>query len=126
MHIESQAVHKLRIFSRLWSLLSIAFVLTMFIGEGLSGEGPMPTAVEWVGLALFPGGVFVGLVLGWRREGLGGAIAVLSLIAFYVWEYAYSGDLAGGPFFLLVAAPGFLFLLCWRLTRHNQAQPRPA
>lgn len=46
MQIESRTVHKLRIFARVWSLLSIAFVRTMFIGEALSGEGTGPTAVE--------------------------------------------------------------------------------
>lgn len=126
MRVASQTVNKLRIFARIWSLLSIAFVLTMFMGAALSGEGGSPTAVEWLGLAFFPGGVLIGLVLGWWREGPGGAVAALSLLAFYAWEYANSGSLAGGPYFFLVATPGFLFLLCWWLTHHDEARVRPA
>lgn len=106
-------IRTVRLIAKIWSLLSIVFVLTIFIGEALSENGPMPSAQEWVGLAFFPIGVMIGLVLAWRWEGIGGLIAVLSLIAFYIWDFARRGSLAGGPYFLLVAAPGFLFLICW-------------
>jgi hypothetical protein len=103
--MNTKLVKRLRLTAKIWSILSIGFVLLFVIGEGLSGEGPMPTASEWVGLAFFPIGVVVGLALAWWREGIGGALAVLSLIAFYVWDLVRSGDLPGGPFFLLVVAP---------------------
>lgn len=106
--------------ARIWSLASIVFVLIFLFGEGLSRHGAMPTATEWIGLALWPGGVAVGLVVAWFRKGLGGAIAIGSLIAFYVWNLLERGTFARGPYFLLVAAPGILFLLSSLLSRPRQ------
>lgn len=110
-----------RSIARIWSLLSIGFVLMFVVGETVGKQGLMPTPVEWVALAFFPTGVVIGLIVAWWREGLGGGIAIFSLLAFYAWEFAYSGDLAGGPFFFLVAAPGLLFLIYWWLSRRASA-----
>jgi hypothetical protein len=97
--------------ARIWSLASIVFVLVFLFGEVFSGHGAKPTAAEWIGLALFPGGVVVGLVVAWFREGIGGIIATGCLIGFYGWNLLDSGRFPTGPYFLLVAAPGILFLL---------------
>jgi len=114
----------LRRIAQMWSLLSIAFVLLFVIGELFNPSGPAPTPAEWVGLAFFPIGVVVGLVLAWRWEGIGGGTAVLSLLAFYTWEFICRGDFPGGPFFLLVAAPGFLFLIYWARSRRDHKNRR--
>ena len=111
--------------ARIWSLASIAFVLAFLFGEGLSAHGAKPTATEWIGLALWPASVVVGLVVAWFRKGLGGAIAVGSLIAFYVWNLLERATFPRGPYFLLVAAPGILFLLSSLLSQSRQ-QMRPA
>jgi len=106
--------------ARIWSLASIVFVLVFLFGEGLSGHGAEPTAAEWIGLALWPGGVVVGLAVAWFRNGLGGAIATGFLIGFYVWNLLERGSFPRGPYFLLVAAPGILFLLSSLLSRPPQ------
>lgn len=111
-------------FARIWSLASIAFVLLFLFGDALNGNGARPTAAEWVGLALWPGGVVVGLVLAWFRNGLGGAVAIGSLIAFYVWYLLERGTFPRGPYFFLVAAPGILFLLSSLLSRPTQQMRR--
>jgi hypothetical protein len=98
--------------ARIWSILSIALVLVFVVGEVAGGgHGPKPTAQEWLGIALWPIGVGIGLVLAWRREALGGAIAVACLVAFYAWNLFLSGHLPRGPIFSVVAAPGALFLM---------------
>ena len=97
--------------ARIWSALSLLFLLAMFIGEGL-GSG------SWVGLnrheiilmLFFPLGISLGMLLAWWREGLGGAFTLASLAAFYGVHYLFSGWFPGGPWFLIVAAPGFVFL----------------
>ena len=111
--------------ARIWSLASIAFILIILFGEGLSGHGARPTTTEWIGLALWPAGVTLGLIVAWFRKGLGGVIAVGSLIAFYVWNLLERGTFPRGPYFVLVAAPGILFLLSSLLSRPRQ-QMRPA
>lgn len=122
---ETLASKALNWIARIWSLAGIAFVLVFLFGEGFSGHGVRPTAVEWIGLALWPGCVAVGLVVAWFRKGLGGAVAIGSLVAFYVWNLLERGTLPRGPYFLLVAAPGVLFLLLSLLSRPPQ-ETRPA
>jgi len=79
---------------------------------------PFPSALrDLVGLLLFPVLTGVGLVVAWWREGLGGAITVGSLIAFYIWLGVMDGRLPRGPWFALVAAPGLLFLVVWAMVR---------
>ncbi|MDQ5845755.1 MAG: hypothetical protein M3539_10730 [Acidobacteriota bacterium] len=97
--------------ARIWSVASILFVLAFIFGDLFSGSGVRPTAAEWLGLVLWPGGVIVGLIVAWFRKGLGGAITIGSLIAFYVWNFLERGTFPRGPYFALVAAPGILFLL---------------
>ena len=106
--------------ARIWSLASIVFVLVFLFGEGLSGPGAKPTAAEWIGLALWPGGVCVGLVFSWFREGIGGIVTTGCLIAFYGWNLLERGRFPTGPYFLLVAAPGILFLLSSLLSQKPQ------
>ena len=61
--------------------------------------------------------LFAGFLVAWRREGIGGAISVLSLLGFYLWHIAVAGRLPHGPFFLLLAAPGALFIVTWLLSQ---------
>jgi len=104
----------LRWTGRVWSLASLAFLLTFILGHlfgnGDNGE-PAPNGQEWIGLAFFPVGVLLGLVVAWWKEAIGGGVAVGSLAAFYLWHLSVSGDFPGGPYFALIAAPGAVFLL---------------
>ncbi len=102
------------------SILSILAVFVFAVGEAKGGNGPRPTAQEWVGLALWPIGVGVGLVVAWFREKLGGILVLGCLMAFYVWNLLHSGHLPRGPFFLLMAATGLLFLIAGFLSHRNE------
>jgi len=62
------------------------------------------------------------MILAWWREGLGGGITVGSLVAFYILHTATAGSLPRGPWWLVLAVPGFLFLWCWKRSR-NLAVP---
>jgi hypothetical protein len=83
-------------------------------------RGVSPTALEWLGIAFFPGGVIVGMLLAWWKELLGGAITVASLLGFYAWHLSVSGKLSAGPWFIILAAPGLLFLVASLLERREQ------
>jgi hypothetical protein len=105
--------------ARTLSILS-TFVLSLFV----FGE-PFPVAkiraVEWLGLMLFPVGVVVGFVVAWWKEGLGGAITIASLLAFYlVFGFLLTGDLNMGWGFFVLASPGFLFLISWFISRSHR------
>jgi hypothetical protein len=54
-------------------------------------------------------------LLGWKWELLGGSLTVIGLIAFYLLDFLFSGTFPRGPYFLLLASPGILFLYAgWR------------
>jgi hypothetical protein len=99
--------------ARAWAVATIGVVLLLSVAEGLYPSRP----VEWIGLLLYPGGVCVGMLVAWWREGLGGAITVASLVAFYILYTATAGYLPRGPWWLILAVPGFLFLWSWKRSR---------
>lgn len=105
--------------ARAWSILNILIIFLFAIGESLRPVGPVPGYQEWIGLALWPVGVAVGLLLSWLREVLGGLLAIACLIAFYIWNLLRSGHLPPGPFFILIAAPALVFLLAGALSRRR-------
>jgi hypothetical protein len=108
----------LRWIARGWSLLSLGFVALFAIGELFHPTAALPTtARDMIGLSLFPCGVSLGMILAWRREGLGGAVTVASLLAFYALLRFADGRFPRGPYFALVAAPGALFLVSWAVSR---------
>jgi hypothetical protein len=112
----------IRRIAQVWSIVAIGFVLLILVGEDFYPSTPArPTPAEWVGLFFFPFGVCVGMILAWRRELLGGGITIASLLAFYAWHYVVRGQLPGGPYFALVAAPGLLFLMLGLLSRSRAA-----
>ena len=117
--MNQQTISIFRWSARLWSLFSIAFILLFLVGGGNVAEAAIITPSEWVGLLFFPVGLFVGLVLAWQQERMGGLITIFSLGAFYVWHILQSGHLPSGPFFIILAAPGLLFLITWGLDRRK-------
>lgn len=99
--------------ARAWAVATMGVVLLLSVGEGLYPAG----LAEWIGLLLYPGGICLGLVVAWSREGLGGGITVGSLLAFYMLHAATAGSLPKGWAWLVLAVPGFLFLWCWKRSR---------
>lgn len=122
-----RGVTPLRWTARVWSIASLGFILLMFIGSALAeGFNPAQFAFrDLVGLFFFPFGVCLGMILAWRWEGLGGAITVGSLLAFYAALGVMDGRFPRGPWFALVAAPGVFFLVCWLLSRGMREAATP-
>jgi hypothetical protein len=84
----------------------------MFIGEGFDPAKVGP--IEWIMLLFGPIGLIVGMILGWWKEGLGGAVTILSFFAsLLVGDYSGSG----AAYMAVCAAPGFLFLFAWILSK---------
>lgn len=94
-----------------WLLSLIASLIV----ELIEGHGPWsPEGAMLMGLVIF---VALGVLIAWRREGIGGLVAVIGAIALCIFAYVTAGHnkgfamlISGGPF--LVA--GILFLACWR------------
>jgi hypothetical protein len=105
----------LRWIARIWSILVIAVLLIMFLGEGISLSEITPG--DWLILLFFPFGILVGMILAWWKEGLGGLIILIGLLGFIIF-----GNLAPDAYLpsLIFAGPGFLFLLTWFLSRRTK------
>ena len=103
----------LRWITRIWSTLAAAFILIMFLGEGMQdGLGPflkLTSREILMTIAFFL--VWLGLILGWWWETAAGLLTVGGMVAFYLLDYALSGTFPRGPFFAILAAPGVLYLI---------------
>jgi len=109
---ESEWLYGLRWLARIWSIASIALILLFVFGEEFNLA--KIANKELVGFLFFPVGVIVGFIVAWRREGIGGAITIASLLAFYfVYGFLMNGRLWQGGAFIFFAAPGFLFFAYW-------------
>lgn len=117
----SKTVRIIRLLARLWSIISLVVLLAFGIGEAASDIARF-TLRDAIGFLFFPVGVMVGLALAWRWELAGGLLTVGSLAAFYVQNALLRDRWPAGPWFLLLAAPGFLFLFAWWLGRHGRHQ----
>jgi hypothetical protein len=106
---ESWALTVLRWSARVLSVLSVGVILLFFVGEGF--DPSEVTLRQWVALLLFPVAVVAGMFVAWRREGLGGGVSVAGLAAFYLYSLLLNGGMPRGLAFLILSAPGFLFLL---------------
>lgn len=111
-----------RFTAKIWSLFSFGFVLIFLIGNAFSSEGTAPTAFEWFMLVcLFPGGVITGIALAWKWELIGSVLSISCLSAFYVIQTFVSGRIPGGPYFLLLTTPAFLFLTSWIVSKEKKS-----
>ncbi len=104
--------------ARIGSLSSIAMLLAFVIGE--RGDPWALTAWEWGQMTLFPFGVILGLAIAWWQEGVGGLIAIGSLVAFYLLHAVAASEFPRGPYFAIFTSPGLLFLISWWLDRQRQ------
>lgn len=109
---ESENLFRLRAAARLSAAVCLSVLFLLLLGED-AGELWTPSAGEFLRIVFFPVGVMTGLLLGWRRESAGGALALGSLLAFYVvYSRLSSGALTGtGWWFAFFATPGALFLV---------------
>ncbi len=113
----------LRWIARIWAALMAAMILFMFIGNtAMDGIGPIfyLTFRETLMMVAFLV-VFVGLILAWKRECLGGWMIVGGMLAFYVLNFAFSGTFPRGATFFIIALPGILFLISYYASNETEA-----
>jgi hypothetical protein len=106
------------ILARVGSIASITLLVMLFSDEVIHPSYISPG--EWVGLLFFPVGIVIGMIVAWWKEGVGSAITVASLLGLYlVYGYLLRNHV-GGWVFIVLASPGFLFLLHWLLRGFNK------
>lgn len=108
-------VPALRWTARIWSVASILLVLAFIVGE----RSLPSTPDEWLGFLFFPFGISLGMLLAWWNERVGGLVTVGSLGVFYVIRFMTAGAFPAGWAWLVFAAPGFLFVLAWLVSKRE-------
>ena len=107
---EDKFMFILRWGARLLGTISVGVLLLFLFGEDRSLL--TITLGQAIGLFFFPFGLMIGLILAWKKELIGGAIAVGSILGFYsIYELLISNLWPKGWWFAVFALPGALFLL---------------
>ena len=103
--------------TKLWSALSIAFLMYMIIGHLFGSElQNLASPKDFISLTLFPLGVLVGQLWAWKTAKVGGLIATLSFALFYIIH----PETIMAPWFAVNAVPGLLFLIYGFLIQKSQ------
>ena len=109
--------------ARIWSILSLAFLLLFFGGSIFSsGEDDTFAIKDIFQFVFFPIGLSIGLILAWKWEGLGGIIAIASIIGFHLQMFIKNGEIYFTLIIELLAVPGILFILYWLLSRKQNVK----
>ena len=106
---EDRFIAAVRRTARLLGLAVLGLYLAIFVGEG--GFNPLrlrPSESVQMALFLTAG---AGLLVAWRREGLGGAMTLAALLLFYLNESWLTGRFPRGWAFAVLAVPATLSLI---------------
>jgi hypothetical protein len=112
----------LRWVARIVGTLFVTVVLFLFVGECVE-KGKIAVDSDRIVMSIFCLLTFVGLIIAWKWEGIGGTLAVCGLVGFNAstpWSVV-------NPVNLLITGmygiPAVLFLFCWWQTRkHSQTK----
>lgn len=111
---------KLLWIARISSLIPILFLSYMIAGHLISPEtGTGPNPEEWLLLVFFPGSTLVGLLIAWKKAGLGGAINVLGIVVFHILSFSQNGKWNFTGMIDITAIPGLIFIVFWILTKNK-------
>lgn len=98
-----------------WIARILAVVLALLIVTLLIIEGVNPflyTTGESI-LIISLLAIWVGFIISWQWEGIGGTLIIGGGLAFYLITLSISGRLPGGWILPVSFIPGVLFLYCW-------------
>lgn len=111
--MNSRLINIIRWVARIWAALMVAFMLFMFgahiVDDGLGLPFNLTARDGLMMASMFI--LVLGLALAWKWEKLGGWMTVLGLVAFYLFDYLFTGDFPRGTVFHIIAFPGILFLI---------------
>ena len=114
-----RTVRIVRWIARVGAGLTAVFILFMLIAHAITdGAAPLQylTARETAMMAAF-GIMWLGLIIGWKWELVGGLLSIGGVVVFYLVDYLFSGTFPRGPIFFILAFPGALFLYCGVMDR---------
>ena len=120
----TRAVIIVRWIARIAGILSTAMFLVLFVADCVK-KGSIAIGDDRILMTAFMLLAFIGLGIAWKREGIGGATALVGLVGFTVFAPA---SLPGGAVLViagLYGLPTLLFLYCWWQTK-KKPNPKSA
>ena len=120
--LSSRSVITMRRLARIFGILSMSVLLFFFVADCIE-KGRIAIENERVPMTVFLLLTFIGLIIAWKWEGIGGATALVGLIGFNI--LAPVSVTRAGIFVItgLYGLPALLFLFCWRQTK-KQINPK--
>ena len=110
-------LNSLRWFARFWALAFAVLILGLAIGEGFN---PAKLKARELILTVPFAATWLGLLLGWKWEGLGGTLVVAGITAFCLLHFGLTGfGRFPGWAFWVIAVPGLLYLVSWFCRREK-------
>lgn len=123
--VDSKSVCILRWTARILASVMAALILLIFVGETLGDGVPslFHMTVREILMMFSFFALWLGLLLGWKWELLGGLLTLCAVVVFYVLNFFITGTFPGGPFFLILAFPSLLFLYCgWQNRKRTNVE----
>ncbi len=111
----------LRWIARIWGIASTLLLLAFAFG---GREHLHLKFAEAIAFLFFPIGVIAGFIVAWRHELAGGLLTVGCFLVIVAWLFTSSGR-SPGIYFLLFAAPGFIHIASFLLSRCARVDRRP-
>jgi len=109
----------LRWIARLLAAFFVGLVALFFVGEG--GINPFKLSVTETVLIIGFFTTCIGMIVAWRRELIGGAMATTGILLFCGTESVVAGRFPKGLIIPLMVLPGLLFLVSGVLRKHRNA-----
>ncbi len=109
MRFKTTLVNYIKWIARIWSILSLLFISVILFGHIFENEGfNFNSKLEFIWFLFFPIGVYLGLIISWKLEGVGGLIIIGSLLSFHILSDSKFNIWIDG-----ISFPGLLFLIYW-------------
>jgi hypothetical protein len=114
--VSTRSVIILRWLARIVGTLAMVGFLLLFVADCVT-KGRIAIESDRILMTAFMLLAFIGLGIAWKREGIGGATALVGLVGFTLFAPA---SLSGGAVLVIAGVyglPALLFLYCWFRTR---------
>ncbi len=96
--------------ARILALLLAFFTAVLVLSTGISlTQLETRNVPEMVAFFI----IWIGLLAGWRSDGIGGALIIGGVALFLIFDYAFFGSVLRFWVFLIFALPGGMLLYCW-------------
>jgi hypothetical protein len=122
--MEKSVINKIRWVTRLLGASLVLFILASAIVDTIEGDPKATGKIAQREIPLFIAmiSMFVGFIVAWLREGIGGLLIIGGFIFFYAFHLIFFNSFPRGLLFIIFLIIGLVFLFCWWQSRKKVSQ----